>query len=481
MPLSGPLPSAAPPAHLSAGGGALVLRPGHGADAQLCVAPAATPSAVDAEEEDFLTGEEEEPSAAETLLQRLPVAAGDPRAACRTLFELLQCDTGLPAAPAVPLPCGDASEEELASPLGFLTGSRRLPVDADARVRPPICVRVNPAVYRGHPRVCSVLARGLKVRVPSAAPAVWRRTPLSNLMSLAVRDFVAAGILEPGVPTHCYRLFPVAKSASEARLVYDLSALTPYMPRRSCVLPKIERALSFSVEGFKFGIKLDLRDGFYHIPLAPCTRQKFGVLYDCQTYLFTRLPMGLALAPSEMQHFACATVKIVEDKFPGVRGLAYLDDFLFLARRPGDLSGIVQFFTDTGLSINFHKSVTRPTSRLCYLGVDLNLASSSISVKRDIIEPLRTALLQCSADWSQLSRQRLAGFVNFVRPCLKLPLEVVTAVLDGDGGACAVVAPFICEGVTLSFSDICNWNAAHYKHVFVDATTTRIGIVQQGC
>ena len=80
-----------------------------------------------------------------------------------------------------------------------------------------------------------------------------------------------------------------------------------------------------------------------------------------------------------------------------------------------------------------------------------------------------------------LSRQRLAGFVNFVRPCLKLPLGVVSAVLDGDPGSGAAVAPFIRDGVSLTFSDICRWNDDHGKHIFVDATPTQIGIVQQGC
>ena len=39
--------------------------------------------------------------------------------------------------------------------------------------------------------------------------------------------------------------------------------------------------------------------------------------------------MGLKTAPSEMQLFADATVQVVESRFAGVRGLAYLDDFCF--------------------------------------------------------------------------------------------------------------------------------------------------------
>ena len=61
--------------------------------------------------------------------------------------------------------------------------------------------------------------------------------------------------------------------------------------------------------GYTYGIKIDLRDGFYHIPLAESNYAKFGICYDGSTYVFTRMPMGLSIASSEMQHFACATVK----------------------------------------------------------------------------------------------------------------------------------------------------------------------------
>ena len=121
------------------------------------------------------------------------------------------------------------------------TGStqRRLPVSDSARVRPPVRVSVDAARFAGHPRNCSVLARGLKLRVPGSAPPVWLRTPSSRLMSSAISDFVAAGVLRRGEPSNCYRLFPVPKSTDTARLVYDLSSLTPFMPRRPCYLPNV--------------------------------------------------------------------------------------------------------------------------------------------------------------------------------------------------------------------------------------------------
>ena len=62
---------------------------------------------------------------------------------------------------------------------------------------------------------------------------------------------------------------------------------------------------------------------FFHIPLAEATQRHFGVLYENVRYVFTRLPKGLNLAPSEMQFFSSVTVQIVENRFPDVRWLVY--------------------------------------------------------------------------------------------------------------------------------------------------------------
>ena len=126
--------------------------------------------------------------------------------------------------------------------------------------------------------------------------------------------FVSAGVLRPGAPLSCYRLFPVAKSESVASLVYDLSDLTPRLSAGPCSLPSINKALELSSQGYVFAIKINLRDRFYHISLCPSTQCHFGVLYSGQTYLVTRLPMRYNHAPDEMQYFSCVTVTLLEKR-----------------------------------------------------------------------------------------------------------------------------------------------------------------------
>ena len=291
---SGPLPPAASPAPPSAGRNVAAARPGSvdapagGASGEASPDASASPSSIGAP------------------LPALVVPSGGDRGG----------GGGSPQS-------SSATGDSLLSWLGG-SGQRLAP---GARVRPPVAPVVRPDVFVARHRVFSVLTRGLKVRVPVLAPPVWRSTPRSALMGAAIADFVAAGVLRPGRPTACYRLFPVPKSATVARLVYDLSLLTPLLPCRPCYLPSVENALELSSCGYNFGIKIDLRDGFYHIPLARSSQSHFGVLYDHKTYLFTRLPMGLKIAPSEMQFFADAVAEVVQARFY-IKCLAYLDDFV---------------------------------------------------------------------------------------------------------------------------------------------------------
>lgn len=168
--------------------------------------------------------------------------------------------------------------------------------------------------------------------------------------------------------------------------------------------------------------------------------------------------MGLKHAPAEMQQFSCVTVKLVEQRFPGVRGMVYLDDFLFLSHEPAPLVGICDFLMDIGLCINFEKSSLAPVSTIVFLGLELNLLNSSARVKRDVLFPLRASLSLCSSAWPPTWRQRLAGFVNFVRPLMKLPLEVVAAVRDGDSDACAAVIPYVRDDVVWRWFDQLAWS-----------------------
>ena len=57
---------------------------------------------------------------------------------------------------------------------------------------------------------------------------------------------------------------------------------------------------------------------------------------------------------------ACATIKLDDDRFPDTRGIAFLDDFLFLARHPSTLICVYECFAHVGFQVNVKESVLSP-------------------------------------------------------------------------------------------------------------------------
>ena len=141
-----------------------------------------------------------------------------------------------------------------------------------------------------------------------------------------------------------------------------------------------------------------------------------------------------------MQWFACATVKVIGERFPGVFGFARLHDFLSMSHSPSDMYGIADFLSRLGFSINFEKSILSSVSRLVYLEVDIDLVLACTHVPHST-----SAIAECGEFWPLSFGQRLVGYLNFVSPRLKLPLELEHAVGEGDGDTCAASLPFIVD------------------------------------
>ena len=139
MPRSGPPPPVAPPALFSAGGNVPAAEPGRGTapgGGAVWVAPSAATSSGAITEE----------------LQRMleiADAAGGSGSAC-------------------PSPAESVAEP---SSMLSLIADRRQRVAVDARVRPPVAVRVRPEYYAAHHRVCSVLTRGAETACPFSGAA----------------------------------------------------------------------------------------------------------------------------------------------------------------------------------------------------------------------------------------------------------------------------------------------------------------------
>ena len=89
-------------------------------------------------------------------------------------------------------------------------------------------------------------------------------------------------------------------------------------------LPKINKMYA-KLKGAKFFLTIDLRSGYYHIPLGKDLRAKTAFVMPFGKYKFLQVPFGLAQAPAFFQHL----MNKVLDNCPFA--MTYLDDIIIFS------------------------------------------------------------------------------------------------------------------------------------------------------
>lgn len=217
-------------------------------------------------------------------------------------------------------------------------------------------------------------------------------------------------------------LFAVYKDARTCRPVYDMSALgrSGLFKLPPFTLPCIRKVLQSAPKG-SYAIKIDLCNGFYHIPVAPGGRGYFGLKCAGKYYRFRKLPMGWAGSPYVMQ--ACMTdiFKRIGERF-GILTYTYLDDVLLVGRY-WQLRHALSYLLTTDLMINNSKNQLVPCRRLRYLGFNICLRTRRFRITAPLHEKLSRALsfvagpdLLSGKFW-----ERLGGLINFVVTFFGLP------------------------------------------------------------
>jgi hypothetical protein len=135
-------------------------------------------------------------------------------------------------------------------------------------------------------------------------------------------------------------------------------------------------------------IKIDLKSGFFHFPIAPQHQQYYGVYYRGNRYALTRLPMGHALAPTIMQRASIAVAAHLHQKF-AVQMCAYLDDWLLWDLQSHQVLPILAEIQSLGFTINAEKSTLQPATQLIYLGLHIDTVARTITPTTACIRHLR--------------------------------------------------------------------------------------------
>jgi hypothetical protein len=178
-------------------------------------------------------------------------------------------------------------------------------------------------------------------------------------------------MLDLGVIEHCvspYACYPhlVLKPDTSFRFCLDYRPLNDVTVDDLYPLPRGVDLLR-DIKGSRYFVSLDLRAGYWQIPVAPEDRAKTAFVTPDGHYQFVRMPFGLKNAPATFQR----AMDTILDQLRGNGVLVYLDDVLIHAesfdRCLALLDDVLRRFADHNVTVRMAKCEFFPKS-VQYLG-----------------------------------------------------------------------------------------------------------------
>ena len=237
-----------------------------------------------------------------------------------------------------------------------------------------------------------------------------------------LEEGVIGELVPPIPPSFFSRMFTVPKDGGKKRPIIDLSLLNKKIKKKGFRMEDLKKIAKI-VGPNLWGVKLDLKDAYFHVPISPEFWKYFVFVLGGRVF-FKVLPFGLTSAPWAFSRVLKPIKKLL--RLQGIQVSSFLDDFLILAHSFQEClnhtAKVIDLLQRLGFRINWEKSSKSPQKRLEYLGVILDLDTLTFSLPEDKIQ---TILLYCrnGQTASLLSRrvlERLVGFFNFAAQYVRL-------------------------------------------------------------
>jgi hypothetical protein len=184
-------------------------------------------------------------------------------------------------------------------------------------------------------------------------------------------DAEVARLLKKGYITHSTsswlnKVKPVVKPNGTLRLTANFVPLNNLVLLDKYSLPDILEML-YKLKGKLYRTKIDLKDGFYQIPLHPDDRHKTAFRIKNRLYEYTKMPMGFKNSPAIFQRYMD---RILGDEI-GKSCFVYVDDILIFGEtekeHDDNLKRVIKLLLKGGLVANKEKIEFRKTD-IVFLG-----------------------------------------------------------------------------------------------------------------
>lgn len=240
------------------------------------------------------------------------------------------------------------------------------------------------------PWVISTMFNGYNIQFKRRPPKFngVRATVVSNPASAAVLRQEISELLEKGAVELVHSsdqfrgfysiYFLVPKKDGGFRPILDLRHLNRSLKVLRFHMLRTVDLLQAIAPGDWF-TSIDLKDAYFHVPVAPHHRQFLRFAFEGRAYQFRVLPFGLSLAPRTFTR--CVGAALAPLQAQGLRILPYLDDWLVCAQTREQAHDNTLLLLDhvscLGLTVNFAKSSLTPSQRVVFIGVAVDSLTMS--------------------------------------------------------------------------------------------------------
>lgn len=185
------------------------------------------------------------------------------------------------------------------------------------------------ALFRKYPNVLNelgtVLTGELKLRLKSDSTVYYRPYRMAPVerekINYIIKDLLDKNIIKDSDSPFASPVLLVKKKDGNDRMCVDYRALNKIIEKDRFPLPLIEDQVD-KLGKAKYYISIDMKNGFYQIPVSPDSRKYTAFVTPDGHYEFLKMPFGICNGPSVFQR---AITKAVQHlKFL----LVYIDDIL---------------------------------------------------------------------------------------------------------------------------------------------------------
>ncbi|XP_028302785.1 uncharacterized protein LOC114463411 [Gouania willdenowi] len=179
--------------------------------------------------------------------------------------------------------------------------------------------------------------------------------------------------------------FLVPKKEGRFRPILDLRGLNRFLKVLPFHMLRVADVLR-TVSAGDWLVMVDLKDAYFHVPIAPHHRPFLRFMFMDKVYQFRVLPFGLSLAPRIFTRCVAAALSPLQAS--GVSILPYLDDWLVISPTREqvlrDTAALFSHIGNLGLKVNYAKSNLVPSQVVRYLGLvlDSSVMRASLSPER---------------------------------------------------------------------------------------------------